>query len=814
MTMLADLVRDFRYAARSLVRSPSFTVVAVAVLALGIGATSAIFSLVSAVWLRPLPFADEDRLVTLWVDLTPIGGPPRVEIAPANYVDWQQRAQSFESMAPIQVSSFNLTGDGGEPERLAGVRTTSSLFATIGLTPLLGRTFVPGDESGEPIAVVSEGFWLRRLGGDPAAVGRTITLDGSPHLVVGVVPRDFRFPSGELDVFVPTTWAPEVLAQESSYFLYLVAKLRTGVSLEAARAEMTVISTALRAESPARGVAVTVAALRETLARGVGPLAQLASPTLFALLGAVGLVLLIACANVANLVLARATVRQKELAIRKALGAARGRVLRQLLTESILLAAVSVVIGLLVAAACFGYLSRLVPGTLPASVELVLDWRVLALTTAAALVTVLLFGAGPAFAAARRDFGSSMSRAVGTRGKAARRLRTALVVAEIALTVVLLAGAGLLLRSYANVLAVDPGFDAEGLLVAETVLPASRYRTPADSTLFYRRVLDEVRALPGVDSAGYTSYAPLLSKGGRSVVFIDGRPRPEAAEILRNLAVNRSASAGYFETLGVPLVGGRLIDERDVRGRSRNVIVNQTLARKYWPDGNPIGQRISLGGGEMMTVIGVVGDVLEIGLDLPVEPAVFVPVDQAENPFMGPRQLLVRTQGDPLSLAPAIRKAIGNVDPDQPVSSVRAMSEVLDAELDNRNTQLTLIGAFAVMALVLAAVGLYGVLSYAVSQSTNEIGLRMALGARQTTVVGAVVRTAMGAAVIGTGVGLLAAFALARTIASFLYGVSPTDPVTAAAVAGVLLLVAGLAALVPALRAARVNPMTALRAEG
>jgi putative ABC transport system permease protein len=427
---------------------------------------------------------------------------------------------------------------------------------------------------------------------------------------------------------------------------------------------------------------------------------------------------------------------------------------------------------------------------------------------------VLLFGAGPAFAAARRDFGAAFGRAVGMRGKAARRLRTTLVAAEVALTVVLLAGAGLLLRSYVNVLAVDPGFDAEGLLVVETISPESRYRTPGDYEQFYRRVLDEVRALPGVDSAGYTSYAPLVVKGGRSVIFVDGRPRPAPAEILRNLATNRSASAGYLETLGVPLVSGRLVDERDVRAAALNVVINQTLARRYWPDGNAVGQRISLGGGEMRTVIGVVGDVRQLGLDVPADAEVFVPLEQAEGALLRPRQLVVRADGDPLALTPAIRRAIWAVDPNQPVSSVRAMSEVLDAELANRNTQLTLIGAFAVMALVLAAVGLYGVLSYTVSQSTNEIGLRMALGAQQTTVVGTVVRSALATALVGIGVGLVAAYALTRTIASFLYGVSPTDPATALAVAGVLLLVAGLAALVPAMRAASVNPMTALRAEG
>ena len=813
MTLLADLARDFRYSARSLARTPAFTVVAVAVLALAIGATSAIFSLVSAVWLKPLPFADEERVVSLWADLTAIGGPARVEISPANYVDWQQRAQSFESMAPIEAVSFNLTGNGGEPERLSGVRTSASLFATLGLMPLLGRTFAPDDGTGEPVAVISEGFWLRRLNGDPAAVGRTITLDGSPHRIVGVVPRDFRFPGGEIDVFVPTVWTPEVLARDTSYVWYLIAKLRAGVSIEAARAEMAVVATALGAESPARGRAVTIAPLRETLARGAGPIADIRD-VLFALLGAVLLVLLIACANVANLMLARASTRQKELAIRKALGAARGRVVRQLLTESFLLTAVSVLVGLGVAAACFGYLSRLLPNTLPASATLALDARVLVLTISAALVTVLLFGVGPAFAAARRDFGAAFGRAVGAQGAKARRLRTALVVAEIALTVVLLAGAGLLMRSYANVLAVDPGFDADGLLVAETVLPESRYTTPADYERFYRTVLDEIRALPGVESAGYTNFAPLVFKGGRSIIFVDGQPRPEPSELLRNIATNRGASPGYLETLGVPLVRGRFIDERDVRGGPRAVVINETLARRHWPDGDPIGQRLVIGGGELRTVVGVVGDVRQMGLDVAADAEVFVPLDQVEGTFMRPRQLVVRTGAEPLALAPSIRRAVWSVDPDQPVSSVRAMSDVLDSELDNRDQQLTLIGAFAVLALLLAAVGLYGVLSYTVSQSTNEIGLRMALGAQQKTVVGAVVRSALAAALFGIGVGLVAAYVLTRFIASFLYGVGPADPATAVAVAGLLLLVAGVAALVPARRAASVNPMTALRADG
>jgi putative ABC transport system permease protein len=812
----ADLSRDLRYAARALVRTPGFTVVAVAVLALGIGATSAIFSLVSAVWLKPLPFADEQRLVSLWVDMSSVGGPPRLEPPPRNFDLWRQRARSFEEMAAVVPSSMNLTGE-GEPERLAAVRTTPNLFATIGLAPILGRTFAPDDGASEAV-VISERFWLRRFGGDPAAVSRTITLNGTPHPVVGVVPPDFRFPYGEKDVYIATDFSPALLAEQGAFIWSVVAKLRAGVSIEAAQAEMNAVAAALRAENSA-GQPVVVVPLRETLVRG-GLTARDVRPTLLALLGAVGLVLLIACANVANLMLARATGRQKELAIRKALGAARSRVLRQLLTESAVLAGLGVVLGLGLAAACFDYLTRLLPATLPASSTLALDLRVLALTIGATLATVLLFGAGPAFAAARRDFGAAFGRAVGAGSTRAKRLRTTLVVAEIALTVVLLAGAGLLLRSYAAVLAVDPGFDTKDVLLVDTPLSSSRHPTAADRDAFYQHVLEQVRALPGVESAGYTNFAPLVIKGLRSVTFVEGRPRPSQEELFRTVAQNRGVSPGYLETLGVPLVSGRLVDSRDTRDAPPVAVINEAMVRLHWPDEDPIGRRFSFGLGDIETlfmVVGVVGDMRQDGLDAPAYPEVYAPLDQVgddgEFSLMWPQQLVVRTSGDPLALGPAVRQAVWDIDADQPVSSVRALSEVLDAELAGRSTQLTLIGVFAVLALALAAVGLYGTLSYTVSQSTNEIGLRMALGAEERTVVGSVVRSALTAALVGIGIGLAAAYALTRTIASFLYEVSPTDPATAVGVAAVLLTVAGVAAFVPARRAASVDPALTLRAE-
>jgi putative ABC transport system permease protein len=799
--------RDLRHGARSLARTPGFTIVAVAVLALGIGATSAIFSLVSAVWLKPLPFADAERVVSL--GLVRRAG-PSTEVTPGHYDDWRQRSQSFEEITLIESISGNLTGDGGEPERLFGLRSTANLFATIGMAPLVGRTFQADDGPAESV-VISEGLWLRRFGGDPAIVGSTITLDGSARTVIGVVPRDFRFPYREQDFYIAAVFPAEVLAQRGNYSWYVVAKLRPDVSLETARAELGAVAATLEMEAPntGRGAAVAVVPLRDFFARSV-------TPTFMALLGAVALVLLIACANVANLLLARATVRQKELAIRKALGAAGSRVVRQLLVESALLAGLGAVVGLALAAASFGYLTRLLPANLPASTTLVLDWRVLALTIGAALATVLLFGAGPAVAAVRRDAGGALGRAVGVRGARGRRVRSGLLVVEIALTVVLLAGAGLLLRSYRAVLAVDPGFDAAGLVVLGTVLPASRYTEGAARDAFYQRVLERVRQLPGVESAGYTNFAPLVVKGGSSVTFVEGRPRPEPSEMPRTIASDRAVSPGYLETIGVPLLRGRFIDERDVRSAPKVALVNETMAQSHWPGEDPLGQRFTMGAGgdRVYTVVGIVGDVRSAGLDRPAGPELYVPLDQIDIQFMWPANLVIRAAGDPLVLVPALRRAIAEVDPTQPVSNVSAMSAVLDFELANRNTQLTLTSAFALLAIVLAGVGLYGTLSYTVSQSANEIGLRMALGARQGTVVGAVVRSALGTTAVGIAVGLIAAFALTRTIASFLYGVSPTDPATAAGAAGLLLAVAVLAAFVPARRAANVDPMTALRAEG
>lgn len=811
---LQSFGQDLHYAARTLRRSPGFTVVAVLVLALGIGATTAVFSLVSAVILRPLPFVEPDRVVVLWEDISAIGGPARTQTTLPNYDAWTERASSFEDMAALKPLTYNLTGD-GEPERLEGSRATTNLFSLLGLQPILGRTFTADDEGprASPVAVIGEDLWIRRFGADPNAVGGSIRLDGLRHTVIGIVPSDFRFPNADVAVWVPAAFSAEERAQRNNYGYYVVARLEAETALSEAQAEMTALARTLQEEQTGGqdlGLGVTVAPLHEELSRD-------ARPMLVLLLAAVGAVLLIACANVANLLLARSTERRRELALRKALGAADGRVLRQLLTESALLAALGVMVGIALSTLSFDYLERLMPGGYPEGTAPTLDWRVLSFTAGIALLTVLLFGAGPALAASRLDLNGALKKGVGAvRTARAVRMRDTLVVGEIAITAALLVAAGLLLRSYAEVLTVDPGFRSENILIAETALSASQYGEPAARAAFYERVLERVNALPGVSGAGFVNVVPLLG-AGRSLITIEGRPPPPREAIFQHIVLDRVVSPGYLSTLGVPLVRGRHLEARDSPDAPFSVVINQAMARVHWPDDDPIGARFRIGTTDTpwSTVVGVVGDVRQTGLDVPAEPEMYFPFAQRfrDGPSYWPRYLVVRTQGDPLALAGAVRSAVWEVDPNQPVSSIRTMGDVLDAELANRDMQLTLVGGFAFAALLLASVGLYGVLSYTIAQRTPEIGLKMALGAERQTVVRAVLRSALFLAALGILLGLAVALGVARLLASFLFAVGPADPATFVAVSTLLLLVALLASYLPARRAASVDPMSALKIE-
>jgi predicted permease len=815
MTSLDTLAGDARYAARTLTRTPGFTALAVLIIALGIGANTAIFSLVSAVLLEPLPFAEPDELVVIWDDASAVGGSPRSPISLASYVDWRDRGTSFEGIAAFQNRSYNLTGD-GEPERLDALRTTPNLLSVLGLQPVAGRTFGP-DEVAEttPVVVISQSLWMRRFAADPNVVGREIVLDGSRFTVVGVVPPHFRFPAAAVDIFMPTAFTPQELAERGVLASYAVARLKAGVTLAQAQAELTSIAESVADDNLVTGIGHqgAVTPLQDEIARQ-------ARPTLLTLLGAVGVLLLIACANLANLLLARGAGRRHELALRKALGAGNARVVRQLLTESGVLAVAGVALGLAFAVASFDYLTRLVPASFPDGTAPSIDWRVLAFTASVSLATVLLFGAGPAWATARSSVNAVLSHGAGRGGTArGNRLRNTLVVAEIALTVVLLAAAGLLLRSYVAVLQTDPGFNPKNMLVASTVLPSLKYQDHAPRSAFYTGVLEEVKALPGVEDAAYASFAPLTIRGGYVLVTPEGAPPFTQETIQRYIVSDRVVTPGYLETLGVPLIHGRHLDDRDMADSTAPpVVINETMAARYWPDGEAVGKRFRTGGDPntpSWTVVGVVGDIRQMGLDVPPVAELYLPanslVPNAE--FFWPRHLIVRTTVEPLTLAGAVRDAIWRVDAEQPVSAMRTMDGIFDTEVANRNTQLTLVGAFAALALVLAAVGLYGVLSYAVVQRTAEIGLRMALGARHATVVRGIVRGALVLAGVGLLIGVVAALALTRVVESFLFGVTATDPLTFAAAAALLLIVTAVAAYLPARRAANVDPMTALRNE-
>ena len=814
---LESVAQDVRYACRALRRSRGFTLVAVAILALGVGGNTAVFSLVSAVLLRPLPFHEPDRLVVLWEEHSATGArgeKTRAEPAPANYAEWKARSRSFAEMAALERRIYNLTG-AGEPEKLVGLRVTANLFTLLGVRPVVGRTLSPEDEAAgaPPVAVVAEGFWRRRFAADPGVVGRSIHLNGLPHTVVGVVRGDFQFPDREGTLWVPASFTPEELASRGAHW-YVVGRLHPGITPGQAQAEMTAIARRLEEERPDSnaGIGATVTTLHEQLAHH-------ARPALLFLLGAVALLLLIACANVANLLLARGAHRARELAVRRALGAGQGRLVRQLLTESTVLASLGVVLGLALCTTSFGYLARLVPESFPEGTRPRLDWMVWSFTSGIALATVLLFGAGPAAAAARVGEAEALKKGPGRATPAGGRLRQALAVGEVTLTVILLVAGGLLLRSYVAVLAVEPGFQARNLLVAETILPPSRYATPVSRTAFYRDVLERVHALPGVESAGYVNYPPLTLKEGRGYLTIEGQPPPPVEQRARHVVSWRVVSPRYLSALRVPLISGRHLDERDGPEAPAAVVINQAMARLHWPQGNAIGHRLKLGRAASKSpwcaIVGVVGDVRQMGLEAAPEPEVYFSLDQptGATPFFWPQHLVVRTQGDPLALAPAVRGAVWDVDPDQPVSSIRRMSDILDAELANRNTQMMLVGLFAAMALLLASVGLYGVLSYDVAQRTREIGLRMALGAQRADVVRAVIGRGVRVAAGGIVLGLASALALTRVLGSLLFGIRPTDPATFAAVSAMILIVALLATYVPARRAASVDPVSALRSE-
>jgi predicted permease len=805
-----DMFQDLRFGLRMLFKHKGLTAIAVLSLALGIGANTAIFSLVEAVLLRPLPFPEPDRLVMIWEDSSRKGS-FRGNPAPGNYSDWRTQNQVFEEVAAFSGTSLNLTGD-GEPEKINAQVVTTNFFSVLGSQPALGRTFLEADgrlEAGK-VALISYALWQQRFGSDANLFGKEILLNDQPFTVVGVMPAGFQLLGKEVDLWVPTTFSQRDLTDRGSHYLTVIARLKVGVTLQQAQADIETITQRIARDFPrdAAGLWAFVLPLHEHLAGDL----RLA---LMVLLAAVGCVLLIACANIANLLLARAAVRYKEIAVRTALGATRLRIVRQLLTESVLLASLGGVVGLLFAFWSFAFLKQLIPESMALSIKLGISAPVFSYTLLLSLLTGLSFGIAPALQAAKLDLNEALKQSGGRSGLGAghRRLRGALVVVEVALSLMLLVGAGLLIQTFVRLRSLDPGFRSENVLTVTTNLPRSKYAELPKRMAFYQQVLERINALPGVTAAACTTAVPLTWKGGTNSFSVDGQ-----TQMLGQSALHRQISADYFQTLGIPLRQGRHFNEHDGPESLPVAIINETMARQFWPDGEVIGKRFKLGSPDSpnpwLTIVGIAGDVKQMGLDASVKAEMYLPYQQVSyNISFAPNNLVIHTVGDPLSLVAALRQAVWAVDRDQPISNIQTMEEILASEVSQRRLGMSLLAAFAALALLLASLGIYGVLSYAVTQRTPEIGMRMALGAQPGDVLRMVLGEGMRLVLLGLGIGLSASFALTRVMANLLFGVSATDPITFIAITLLLIVVALLACYIPARRATRIDPMVALRHE-
>jgi predicted permease len=782
--------------------SPGFTLVAALTFAIGIGINVTIFSGISGLLLRPLPYANAERLV----DIQPAGSASKAALA-----DAREQFASFDSIAGYSLWTFTLMGESGA-EQLPAVRATADLFNVLGAPPLLGRALIPADgvPGAEPVVVLSQDFWQQRFGGDPDVVGRTLDVsfpgsDGTAR-IVGVMPREFAFPTADAEMWAPVSVSPSD-ADYDTGFLELVGRLAPGVEVAAAEREFVTTIVARCAEAPncdqiAVRDATRVLPLRESL---VGPV----RPILLVLFGAVGFVLLIACANVANLLLARAAARERELAIRAALGAGRGRVARQLLTESLLIAALGGALGILAAVWGADAFRAALPAGLVGADEIRIDPSVLAFAGAAVVLAAVLAGLFPAFGATRANLHAALlDRGAAGARRARRRALGGLVVAEFALALVLTVGAGLMIRTFANLSTEDPGFSGDGVLSLRITTPQGF--DAAANNQFWLELLERVDALPGVESAGAIHLLPLAVVNWAAPLIIDGRPL--AAGEAPRVIDWRSVTPGYFETLRVPLVRGRLFTDRDHEAQQRLVLLNETAAALYFPNEDPIGRQVRTApfeGEAWVSVVGIVGDTKDQTLAGPARPQMY----RLHAPFLGSKTLMVRSERDPLLLAQPIREIVRQLENDAPVSNVQLLSNVAADSIAQPRLLTGLLFAFGLIALVLGAVGLFGVMAHGTVQRTREFGVRIALGARMSQVLGLVGRDAMRLAGVGVAVGLVGAFGLTRLLESQLYGVQPVDPIVFAGAAALLAAVALGAALVPALRAARTDPMEALRWE-
>jgi putative ABC transport system permease protein len=807
---LENLMQDVRFGVRMLRKNLGFTFFAVAVLAIGIAANSAIFSVADAVLIRPLPYRDADRLVVIWEDASSYGFPKDTP-APGNFNDWRTRNQVFTDVAATSFgSSMALTGQ-GNPEKLDGRSVTANLFSVLGASPALGRDFRPEDDvpGAAPVVILSHGLWLRRFGGDPQIIGKEIWLNYEKTTVIGVMPRGFQYPDREAEVWRPARFSKEDLANHGSHYLHVVARLKPGVSLATANADLSVIAKQLEKQYPDSNAKIGAFAvpLRDQLAGDV-------RPALLMLVGAVCFVLLIACANVANLLLSRATGRRRELAMRLTLGATRLRIVQQMLTESVLLAILAGAAGLLLSIFATQFLAALIPSGFAPIAGASLDPRVLLFTVAVSLTTGILFGIIPAWRISRVHIAPTLQQAAGrgSVGSSGYRLRNALVVCEVALAIVLLAGAALLIRSISNLYHLDPGFQSDHVLVVHTPLSYPRYDAFSRRVSFYSQVLSKVETLPGVLSAGYTTWVPLTNPGGASSITIEGRPEPAPGErLIPNI---RIISANYPAALRMKLIAGRFFDRSDGAGTQLVALINETMAKNYWPGENPLGKRFKRGSYNedkpWFTIVGIVGDVHQAGLDLPSRAEMYLLYMQEDNGY-DPEYLAIHTSVDPMSLAEAVRQQVWAVDNEQPVAGAMPLSDLVDDNLASRRLQAGLLTAFAAIALLLVTLGIYAVLSFAVAQRTQEIGVRVALGAQPAQVLAMIFSQGLQLFFIGAAIGLTAAFLLTRAISHLLFHVSPYDPTSFVAITLLLAAVALLACYLPARRATRVDPLVALR---
>jgi putative ABC transport system permease protein len=797
----SELRQDLGYALRQMWKAPVFTLIAVLTLALGIGATTAIFSVVDAVVLRPLPFPEPDRLMRLW-EKNP--QTDQFSVSDPNFLDWRQANRSFVDMAAIRFTTPSLVGD-GEPVRLTAAAVTASLFPVLGAKPALGRTFLPEEDrpgGATQVAVLSHRLWQSRFGADPGIVGRSLRLEGRSYTVIGVMPAGFAFPAWA-ELWIPL--APDAAASRTDKWLDVVARLKPGVTVEQASADLDAVARRLVERYPDsnRDWGVRIVPFQEWM---VGPQV---TQTMLVLFSAVGLLLLMACVNVSNLLLARATIRGREMGLRSALGAGRARLIRQLLTESVLLAACGALAGLGVAHGAMRLLRAFGPADVPRLNEVSLDGRVLAFTLGTALVTGLLFGLAPALQASRTDLYALLQQGGRAALAAGRRLRDALVVGELAMAMMLLIGAGLMIGSFLRLQRADTGFDPEGVLTVQLELPEQEY--PQERRhLFFSAALARISGLPGVRAAGATNTAPFGSFQPTIEFVVEGREARGPEDF--QSADWRSVTPGFFRALGIPLLRGRLLTEADRVGAQEVVVISQTMADRLWPGEDPVGRRIRWGGedGGALTVVGVVGDVRDLDIAEDSRQILFLPYQQIPWPQM---TLLIKTAGPQAGLAAAIRREIRTLDGSLPIPEVRPLRQSISDAVAAPRFRMLLFGIFAAVALVLATVGVYGVMMFTVAQRTREIGVRLALGARPWSVVRMVLRRGLLLTLLGVGLGWAGAFGLTRFLASLLYGTAPTDAATFAAVALLLAGVATAAGYLPARRAAAIDPRLAFSAD-